>query len=160
MVIVTLGAVSAVIDGWSQKLPLVITLFIYLEFTVLVLVAVTAGEVLPAASMASGAAVWTIPLTSGYLVGRQVGAGDVILAPAIGLWLGLVGFDAAVAGLCLAAVLAGLWAVTFHWVDRKKGAIRLPFGPFMFVGAVGVAALFFVRTTSHVGGGCGKLLSC
>lgn len=77
-----------------------------------------------------------------------LGMGDVKLGPALGLYLGYLGWEAALVGVAAGFVLGALAALVVLAGDaiaRKPlaGALRraLPFGPFLLVGAVvGLAA--------------------
>jgi leader peptidase (prepilin peptidase)/N-methyltransferase len=76
-----------------------------------------------------------------------LGMGDVKLAPALGLYLGYLGWDATFIGLAAGFVLAAVAAIGLIARDAiarrpVAGALRraLPFGPFLLVGTlVGLA---------------------
>ena len=76
-----------------------------------------------------------------------LGMGDVKLAPALGLYLGYLGWEATVIGLAAGFVLAAVAAIGLIARDAiarrpLSGALRraLPFGPFLLVGTlVGLA---------------------
>jgi leader peptidase (prepilin peptidase)/N-methyltransferase len=91
----------------------------------------------------------TAALLALALIGPSgLGMGDVKLAPALGLYLGFLGWEAVLigvaAGFILAAV-AGVALLARDAIARRavKGALRraLPFGPFLLLGTlVGLAA--------------------
>ncbi len=76
-----------------------------------------------------------------------LGMGDVKLAPALGLYLGYLGWEATVIGLAAGFVLAAVAAIGLvarYAIARRPvaGALRraLPFGPFLLMGTlVGLA---------------------
>ena len=77
-----------------------------------------------------------------------LGMGDVKLAPALGLYLGFLGWNAVLVGIVAGFVLGALAALVVligHAARRKPlaGALRtaLPFGPFLLLGTlVGLAS--------------------
>ena len=91
----------------------------------------------------------TAALLALALIGPSgLGMGDVKLGPALGLYLGFVGWEAVIIGLAagfVLAAIAGLALVVRDAVARGtvKGALHraLPFGPFLLAGTlVGLAA--------------------
>ena len=78
------------------------------------------------------------------LVGPSgLGMGDVKLAPALGLYLGYLGWEAVFVGILAGFVLGALAAIAIlvrHVVARRPvgGALRraLPFGPFLLLGTL------------------------
>ncbi|WP_424447953.1 prepilin peptidase [Microbacterium arborescens] len=64
-----------------------------------------------------------------------MGGGDVKLAGAIGLLTGPHGWEVPLVATGLAFVLGGLLAVVLMTLRRADRRTRLPFGPFMLVGA-------------------------
>lgn len=64
-----------------------------------------------------------------------MGGGDVKLAGAIGLLTGPHGWEAPLVGTGLAFILGGIFAVALMGVRRVDRRTRLPFGPFMLIGA-------------------------
>lgn len=73
-----------------------------------------------------------------------VGGGDVKLAGAIGLLTGPHGWEVPLVATGLAFVLGGVFAVVLVAVRRADRRTRLPFGPFMLVGAWAAVAGSFV----------------
>lgn len=116
------------------------------------LVAAAAGAVLlllPADPMSYGrawlaaAAVTAVFLGLALIGSTGLGMGDVKLAPALGLYLGYLGWSAVVVGVFagfVAGALAGLAVVAREAAARRplSGALRraLPFGPFLLLGGL------------------------
>lgn len=163
--VASLGWMSAAIDAQCQKLPLALTRLLALEVFSFAVAALIAGEAAAPSDLLLGAAVWGAPAVIGYLAGRQVGLGDVLFAPVLGLWLGTAGLGAAVFGLLLAAVTAGAWGAAVligNLLAKRPGPRqqRLPFGPFLWGGALTSGTLFLGRTGLHLSAGYEKLLAC
>jgi leader peptidase (prepilin peptidase)/N-methyltransferase len=76
--------------------------------------------------------------------GRWIGDGDIWLAAAIGAWLGLHGILVA---LYMTYVLGGIIALTFLLMRIWKRGQRIPFAPFLALGAI-LAVLFFSGSIS------------
>lgn len=95
----------------------------------------------------AAAAVTVVFLALALIGASGLGMGDVKLAPALGIYLGFLGWPAVLVGVFagfLAGALAGLAVVARDAVARRPlgGALRraLPFGPFLLVGTlVGLA---------------------
>jgi leader peptidase (prepilin peptidase) / N-methyltransferase len=96
-------------------------------------------------AMSSGmmaSALWGVLLCAGWFGaqwvfsrGRWVGSGDVLLAGALGAWLGII---SSIGMLLLAYVLGVMWVLAMLLSGRahmKKGA-HVAFGPFLAVSAV------------------------
>lgn len=80
-----------------------------------------------------GAGVLFVIMLVIYFASRGgMGEGDVKLAPALGLWLGL---EQGLAGLLLAFVGGGIVGAVLLVCGRRRQL--LPFGPFLCAGAVG-----------------------
>lgn len=71
--------------------------------------------------------------------GRWVGDGDIFLGMALGA---LLGFPAVVVGLAAAYIIASLFAIPLLLMKRLTRKSRLPFAPFLSIGAL-VALLFW-----------------
>lgn len=70
-----------------------------------------------------------------------MGFGDVKLAGVLGLFLGWLGWGALVVGTFAAFLLGGLFALGLLLVGRAGRKTKVPFGPWMLLGAgVGIAA--------------------
>lgn len=78
-----------------------------------------------------------------------MGEGDVKLAPALGIWLGL---DQGLLCLLLAFVSGGVVGALLLLCRRGKLKQAIPFGPFLCAAAV--AAYFVVKKSLHGIGGC------
>ena len=96
-----------------------------------------------------GALAVTAAMLALALIGPSgLGMGDVKLAPALGLYLGFLGWNAVLVGIVAGFVLGALAALVVligHAARRKPlaGALRtaLPFGPFLLLGTlVGLAS--------------------
>lgn len=64
----------------------------------------------------------------------DLGAGDVTLAPLIGIHAGWADWTGAVAALAVAFVIAGAVAGAVAVVRRGGRHVHLPLAPFLFVG--------------------------
>jgi len=65
----------------------------------------------------------------------QLGSGDVAVAPMLGFFLGWIGLDVVLAGLLIAALLGGAFAVIGLLTRRLRRRSLFAFGPFLMVGA-------------------------
>ncbi len=130
--IAQLLAISVAVDARSMRLPLSITKLLYVELSIATLVAATWGDF--RVGVIIGAAVWALALAPGVLVG-QLGLGDVLIAPALGGWLGatagpLIALVTLMVALALAAVQGMFWAG------------RVPLGPWLYVAWLGVGLIW------------------
>ncbi|EEH63394.1 peptidase, A24 family [Gleimia coleocanis DSM 15436] len=138
-------ALSAYVDLAVHKLPNRLTflaLVIFLLGLGLRLIILPFENPLPfIASAVFGALVWGLPPALIYYLMKGIGFGDVKLAPVLGAWLGLYGFETAYVGLTVAFLIGG--AVALYLVTVKKQAMktRIAFGPFLILGACLVWAL-------------------
>lgn len=69
-------------------------------------------------------------------VPKGMGFGDVRLAGFCGLFLGWLGYRVAAVGIVLAFVLGGVVAIGLVLTGRARRKTKLPFGPFLALGAV------------------------
>ena len=69
-----------------------------------------------------------------------LGSGDVKLAGVIGLVLGQLGAEQVALGLAAGTLLGGLAALALLVVDRRQAPAAIPFGPWLLLGALLVAA--------------------
>lgn len=85
-----------------------------------------------------GALMWFVVLAGIRLFsrGRGMGAGDVKLAPLLGALLGWLGVGVAAFGLVLGFVLGAVVGVVLLAAGRAGRRDRIPFGPFLLVGAL------------------------
>jgi leader peptidase (prepilin peptidase) / N-methyltransferase len=132
------GVALTAIDLDVKRLPNAI---VYPTYAVL-------GALLAAASVAEGsvqpllrAAVGAAGLFAFYLLlllayPDGMGAGDVKLAGVIGAALGFLSYPALAVGGFAAFLIGGLAGVALLVVRRATGKTALPFGPFMFAGAL------------------------
>lgn len=80
-----------------------------------------------------------------YLIGRgALGAGDVRLAPTLGLYLGWHGLEETFRGILFGFVLAGLFSIGLLLLRRRGRRDEIPMGPFLVIGTLGV----FLRATA------------
>ncbi len=136
------GIALSLIDIDHHRLPFAVTGVT----AALVLLVALVGSLTGAASfswrtLALSAAMWWA-LYAGLRVltrGRAMGLGDVVLAPVLGLVVGLVGIGASVVGLIAGPVLVTLVLGPFRLTGRIARRSRVPFGPFLVAGgAVGL----------------------
>ncbi|MCI1641110.1 MAG: prepilin peptidase [Actinomyces sp.] len=146
-VVAMAGTMSILVDARTHRLPDVLTL-------------VMAGGVLAGLACASassagiggpgavllsagvGAAIWAAPLVLGRLARAGVGGGDLKLAPVLGAFLGLAGWDAALGGLVIAFVAAGARALAAVARGRADLRTRLAMGPWLIGGALAAWTLW------------------
>lgn len=85
----------------------------------------------------AGAGLWFAVYGAVWLVsaGRGMGLGDVALAPLLGLVLGADGLPAAAVGLAAGFVLGAAAGGALLTTGRLHRGGRMPFGPFMLLGA-------------------------
>jgi leader peptidase (prepilin peptidase)/N-methyltransferase len=69
-----------------------------------------------------------------------IGSGDVRLAPVLAMFLGWMGWSHVYMGLASGFILGGIWALALVFTGKANRSSRIPFGPFLCVGAV--ATLF------------------
>ncbi len=143
--LVTVGAPLILVDSYSSKLPDALTTLLAVEVLLAVALAFffsPAPEV--ALVLAASAGVWLLPVLFGYVT-RQVGLGDVKLAPFIGLALGTTSFSLALFGVLVAVLASGVHASTLK-VGGKGGARkRFPLGPYLLGGGMFVWAAAALR---------------
>jgi leader peptidase (prepilin peptidase)/N-methyltransferase len=136
------GALVAVIDARTHRLPDVLVLPTWFGAVLLLGVAALGtgdgaalGRALAGGFLGFGAyAALRIAHPPG------LGFGDVKLAGMLGTPLAWLGWGELVAGLVLPFVLGGVWALALVVTRRARRDTAVPFGPFMVVGA-GVAAV-------------------
>ncbi|MGN7701186.1 prepilin peptidase [Cellulosimicrobium sp. 22601] len=136
------GAVVAVVDARTHRLPDMIVLPSWLASALLI----GAGAVATGDGAALGRAVAGGLLGFGAYAALRIayppglGFGDVKLAGMLGTPLAWLGWGELVAGLVLPFLLGGVWALALVVTRRARRDTAVPFGPFMVVGA-GVAAV-------------------
>lgn len=82
-----------------------------------------------------------------HLLGGM-GMGDVKYAGVLGFYLGTLGIDTAWWGLWLGFGLAALSVLIRRIMRRARGSGRIPFGPYMTVGAALACAAFALSSAS------------
>jgi leader peptidase (prepilin peptidase)/N-methyltransferase len=92
----------------------------------------TGGGTLPSVALVAGAAYFAFLLLMNLAGG--MGMGDVKLAGVLGLGLGLISAEAAVAGIVLAFLLGGVAGAVTVLARRSGARTRIPFGPFLLDG--------------------------
>ena len=141
-----LAAVSialALIDIDVHRLPNTIVLPSYVVGGVLLAgAAILSGEFthLIGAAIAA-AALFVAYFLLRFAYPRGMGFGDVKLAGVLGLYLGWIGLGAVVVGAFAPFVIGGLFAIALLIARRANRKSRIPFGPWMLLGAwVGIVA--------------------
>lgn len=133
----------SVVDIRSHRLPNRIIFPSYGVAGVLLLTAlVAAGD--PGGALRTvlgGAALWSFYLVLRLVYPAGMGLGDVKLAFLLGLYLGHLGWMQLLYGTMAAFLLGGLWGAALLLSRRGSGKTRIPFGPFMLSGALGVMLL-------------------
>jgi len=89
----------------------------------------------------AGASLWSFYLVLRLVYPAGMGLGDVKLAFLLGLYLGHLGWMQLLYGTMAAFLLGGLWGAALILSRRGSGKTRIPFGPFMLSGALGVMLL-------------------
>lgn len=133
-----IGTLSALTDVRTHKLPNAYTgamaVGVSIGCACAVLVSDSPTSVL--ADVAWGGAIWAVPM---WLLSRLpggVGFGDVKLAPVLGAMLGTEGITAAVFGLFMSVIAAGLGAVWRLVIGSAGTSSRMPLGPWLVVGSM------------------------
>ncbi|MEI6362929.1 MAG: prepilin peptidase [Actinomycetes bacterium] len=138
LVIASAGVALTMIDIDHHRLPDAIVLPLYPVTVVGLAFAGLVSHSWPLASTAIGAGVWLLLIGGLWLLtgGRGMGFGDVKLAPVLGATLGWIGVGAALVGLLAAFVLGGLVGIVLLASGRAGRKAKLPFGPFLLIGAL------------------------
>jgi leader peptidase (prepilin peptidase)/N-methyltransferase len=142
--VIQVGLLLSGIDVAVQRLPTRLLMASAVVITLLIAVsAVLQGA--PhrlLAALAAAAALGAFYLVLALVFGSQMGMGDVRVAAMLGLLLGTSGWNAVLIGAMLPYVLAA--PVGFVQLARggwTRHADHLPFGPFLFAGALLAAVL-------------------
>ncbi len=143
-VFAVLSALLAVIDVREHRLPNRLVLPLYPVGLVLPVAASLTGEPTAAIRALLAAAALFVFYFVLHRAGGGMGAGDVKLAGAIGLFLGTLGWAETVLGAAAGFVLGGLWSVVLLASRRADRRTRIPFGPFMLAGAWAAIAWSFL----------------
>lgn len=83
----------------------------------------------------AGGALWIFYYILRWVYPPGMGYGDVKLAGLLGLYMGYLSWGHALLGSASAFILAGLAAAVLILNRKGTAATRIPFGPFMIVGA-------------------------
>lgn len=132
----------ALIDLEHRRLPNAIVLPSYVVAAVaFTAIAVATGEYGPLGrAAAGGAALYAFYFLLVVVQPKGMGFGDVKLAGVLGIHLGWLGWGALVVGAFAAFLLGGLFAIGLLVARRAGRRTKVPFGPWMLLGAaVGVA---------------------
>jgi leader peptidase (prepilin peptidase)/N-methyltransferase len=142
LVLGSAGVALTLIDVDHHRLPDVIVLPLYPVTLVGLIFAGLMSDDWPLTSTAIGAGAWLLLIGGLWFVtgGRGMGFGDVKVAPILGATLGWIGVGSALVGLLAAFLLGGLFGIGLLITGRAGRKARMPFGPFLFLGAL--AALF------------------
>lgn len=131
----TLGWISALSDARTRRLPNIVTTTMGIEVSAVLLILSFSHLVDQRIwlNALAGAMLWAILIGLGWKL-RQMGLGDLKLAPVLGFMLGCSSVADAGLALILAFLLAGLQGVSTRF--GKERSSRIPFGPAMIVAAM------------------------
>ena len=136
--VTAIGIALAFIDAAHHRLPDAIVLPSYAVLgALLVLASAVAGEwgrLLVAA--AGGAGLWTLYFVLALVKTGGMGFGDVKLAGLLGMVLGWTGWGSLAVGAFGGFLVGGVVAIALLLVGRAGRRTRIPFGPWMVVGAL------------------------
>ncbi len=142
------GLALAAIDIDTKRLPDVLTLPSYpVALALLVVPAVgyhAWSDLLRA--VLGAAALWAFYFVLVLIYPRGMGLGDVKLAGVLGIYLGWLGWGPLVIGGFLGFLLGGVVGGALMVVGRAGRKSKIPFGPFMILGAF--LAVFFGQAIS------------
>lgn len=131
----TLGWISALIDGRTRRLPDMLTALMGLEAVTALLLGSLIQSVNPHVwlNALAGALLWTAVVGLGWRL-KQMGLGDLKLAPVLGFILGCGSWGDAGLALALAFLIGGLHGLVAS--VRGGRGLRIPFGPSMLSAAM------------------------
>jgi leader peptidase (prepilin peptidase)/N-methyltransferase len=132
------GALLALIDLDVRRLPNALTLPSYPVAIVLLGLAALIDHDMGALSRAllGGLALLAFYALLAFINPGGMGMGDVKLAGVLGLYLGWLGWGVLLAGAFLAFLLGGVIGLGLVLARRANRKSRIPFGPFMLLGAL------------------------
>lgn len=136
------GAILAIVDARTHRLPNALVLPAYPVGLALLIVAETTGAQAAGLPTALGAMLTGFAVFFGIAMisPGALGGGDVKLAGALGLMLGWLGWNALGVAAVATFLLAGAYAVVAMLARRAARDTRIAFGPFLVMGSwVGVA---------------------
>ncbi|MBF4624890.1 prepilin peptidase [Clavibacter sp. VKM Ac-2872] len=138
LLLVAVGPVLVLADLAAHRLPDRATAPAAVAAAALALVAGGSGLLLAAA--ACGAAAVAVLALLQAATGGGLGTGDVKLAGVIGLALGQLGPAQVALGLAAGTLLGGVAATALLVGGRARASTAVPFGPWLLLGALLVAA--------------------
>lgn len=136
---VVVGALLAVLDAATGKLPDRLTLPSYPVLVILLAIAEAASPNQGSTARAAAAAILLVTMFFATALLRGVGLGDVKLAGLLGLVLGFRSWTTVYVGMLVAFIL-GVIFIGLSSI-RGRNCARIPLGPFLVAGAM-VAILF------------------
>jgi leader peptidase (prepilin peptidase)/N-methyltransferase len=136
-----LGVALALIDFDIKKLPNVLTLPAYAVGPALLVVAVVSNHHGGWSALLRGLGGLAAMFAFYYLLwfgtgGRGMGFGDVKLAGVVGLFLAFLGWQVWIVGLFAGFFVGGLVGIALMAGGHAGRKTKLPYGPFMLVGAL------------------------
>ncbi|GAB3153241.1 hypothetical protein GCM10027058_21490 [Microbacterium neimengense] len=132
-----LSVVLAFVDLRRHRLPNALVLPAY-PFLLAALALASLGRADPGAlvrAIAGGAIAFVFYLLLRLAQPRGMGGGDVKLAGLLGVALGYLGWDALLLGLFAGFLFGGIFSVGLLLTRRARRRTRIPFGPWMLLGA-------------------------
>jgi len=137
------GALVAVVDARTHRLPDAIVLPAWLATLALLAVAALVEGDRPALvrALAGGALGFGAYAALRLAYPPGIGFGDVKLAGLLGTPLAWLGWGELAVAIVLPFLLGGAWALGLLVVRRARRDTAVPFGPFMVLGAGAAAAL-------------------
>lgn len=132
-----IGVLSAITDARTHRLPNAYTAAMALgvAFGCAVAIGLADAPLRKAAAIGAGLLIWFVPLWVLSRFPGGVGFGDVKLAPVLGAMLGAVSVEAAIGGLLVSFLAAGLAAVWRIVVGSAGTQARMPLGPWLILGS-------------------------
>jgi leader peptidase (prepilin peptidase) / N-methyltransferase len=132
------GIVLSAIDLHERRLPTsLITAFAVYLAIVMVAISVGTGDWAMWPRVLIGAAALGLLYFAAFLAyPRGMGFGDVRLAPVLGAFLGWFGWQQLVVGTFAGFVWGALVGLAAMVATRRTRGVKIPFGPWMFVGAL------------------------
>lgn len=134
------GIALTIIDIEHQRLPNAIVAPAFVMITVLLCGAALLSDGEPDWNqlirvLGSAAALFVLYLGLVFIAPSGMGAGDVKLAPVTGAVLGFIGWGALTVGAFAAFLLGALFGLLSIVFGRRGRKSKIPFGPFMIIGA-------------------------
>ena len=141
--LVAVGVALALIDVDVKRLPNALTYPSYPVAVVLLggAALLDAGSGSFVRALAGGAVALAVYFTLVLAYPAGMGLGDVKLSGVLGLYLGWLGWGVLALGLFLGFLLGGLFGIGLMVVGRGGRKSKVPFGPFMLLGALAAVLL-------------------